>query len=105
MQNGKFEVISEDKDHELKEKKLYKTFVNYFSFGIDGKVGYSFDRHRANSKCGNLIVYGAIGIAKSLTRTKTVDELIESSSVSPNAEDEKQHQHEGVCIFKSALKG
>ena len=55
---------------------LQKTFCNYFSFGIDGKVGYSFDMHRTKSRLGNLAVYGMLGIVKAATKTKTIDELI-----------------------------
>lgn len=53
-----------------------KTFCNYFSFGIDGKIGYSFDMHRTKSRLGNLAVYGAMGLVKGMTKTKTVDELV-----------------------------
>lgn len=43
---------------------------------MDGKVGYSFDMHRADSRIGNLAVYGGLGLVKSMTKTKTVDELV-----------------------------
>ena len=55
---------------------MTKTFVNYFSFGIDAKVGYSFDKHRTSSRIGNLAVYGALGVVKQASNTKTIDELI-----------------------------
>ena len=50
--------------------------MNYFSFGLDGKVGYSFDMHRKTSRIGNLAVYGALGLVKGLTKTKNVSELL-----------------------------
>ena len=59
-------------------KKITKHFCNYFSVGIDGKVGYSFDLHRTSSRIGNMLVYGAMGIAKSFTKTKKVGELTHS---------------------------
>jgi len=40
--------------------------------GVDGKIGYSFDLHRTQSRLGNLVVYGAMGFVKSFTKTKTV---------------------------------
>lgn len=43
--------------------------------GVDGKIGYSFDLHRTSSRFGNLVVYGAMGVVKSFTKTKTVGEL------------------------------
>ena len=70
--------------------------MNYFSFGIDGKVGYSFDKHRANSRVGNLIVYGALGVIKGGSKTKSIDELVESCWIGP--------EEQGTCMFKSGLK-
>ena len=59
-------------------KKITKHFCNYFSVGIDGKVGYSFDLHRTSSRIGNMLVYGVMGIAKSFTKTKNVGQLTHS---------------------------
>lgn len=47
--------------------------MNYFSFGLDGKVGYSFDMHRTQSRLGNLTVYGALGFVKGITKTKNLN--------------------------------
>jgi diacylglycerol kinase (ATP) len=52
--------------------KFRKDFCNYFSFGIDAKVGYSFDKHRTGSRICNLLTYGVIGLFKSLTKTKNL---------------------------------
>jgi hypothetical protein len=60
---------------------LTKPFVNYFSFGLDGKVGYSFDMHRTKSRLGNLTVYGALGFIKGITKTKNMHELLEDFRV------------------------
>ena len=62
----------------LPGKFVNKTFSNYFSFGIDGKVGYSFDKYRTKSRIGNLMVYGGLGLLKSITKTKNVKELVSS---------------------------
>ena len=47
-------------------------FCNYFSFGIDGKIGYSFDKRRTKSRALNLMVYGTMGLVKAATKTKTL---------------------------------
>ena len=65
----------------METKSIQKTFCNYFSFGIDGKIGYSFDLHRAKSRLGNLVVYACMGVIKAATRTKTLDELLESIQI------------------------
>lgn len=62
----------------MNSTKIQKTFCNYFSFGIDGKIGYSFDMHRTKSRLGNLAMYACMGIIKTMTKTKTLDELLDS---------------------------
>lgn len=65
--------------NELIDGKIYeRSFCNYFSFGIDGKIGYSFDMHRTKTRFGNLVMYGLMGMIKTMTRTKTLDELLDS---------------------------
>ena len=58
-------------------KMISKSFCNYFSFGIDGKVGYEFDKYRTTSRFGNLAVYGAMGILSNFQKKKTIGELVE----------------------------
>lgn len=58
-------------------KKFSRSFCNYFSIGIDGKIGYAFDMHRTTSRWRNLLVYGTMGIIKAATKTKTISELVE----------------------------
>ena len=57
----------------MEEKVISKTFCNYFSFGVDGKVGYSFDKYRTNTRLGNLAVYGAVGAITHLQKSKSID--------------------------------
>ena len=78
---GKFEKVYDSKNKELEGKTFIKHWCNYFSIGIDGKVGYSFDMHRTSSRLGNLVVYGAMGFVKSFTKTKTLGELTKSLSM------------------------
>lgn len=56
----------------MTEKVISKNFCNYFSFGIDGKVGYEFDKYRTKSRLGNLAVYGAMGIASNFSKIKPI---------------------------------
>ena len=39
-----------------------RNFSAYFSFGIDGSVGYGFDKNRTDSRLGNFLVYTAKGL-------------------------------------------
>lgn len=61
----------------IEGKKIRKNFVNYFSFGVDGEIGYEFDKHRTSSRLGNLAMYGAMGIKTGLQKMKTLGELVE----------------------------
>jgi hypothetical protein len=64
-----------------KRTEIELDFCNYFSFGIDGKIGYAFDKRRTKSRFCNLVVYGAMGLIKAATPTKTIYELIEKMEV------------------------
>ena len=48
---------------------------------MDGKIGYSFDIHRKNSRLANLATYGIMGAIKNLSKTKTVQTLLESMEI------------------------
>ena len=69
---GKLQKVSKQSTTLLEGKSITKHFCNYFSVGVDGKIGYSFDLHRTSSRIGNLIVYGTMGFVKSFTKTKTI---------------------------------
>ena len=56
----------------MTENIISKNFCNYFSFGIDGKVGYEFDKYRTKSRLGNLAVYGAMGIMSNFSKIKPI---------------------------------
>lgn len=69
---GRFEKVENSEDVVIPGKVLHKHFVNYFSFGIDGEIGYEFDKRRTSTRLGNLAVYGAMGIKTGLQKVKTV---------------------------------
>jgi hypothetical protein len=69
---GRFEKIENSEDVLMEGKILQKHFVNYFSFGIDGEIGYEFDKRRTSTRFGNMAVYGAMGIKTGLQKAKTL---------------------------------
>ena len=77
---GKFEKVENAEDKVIEGKVLNKHFCNYFSFGIDGEIGYEFDKRRTSTRLGNLAVYGAMGIKTGLQKVKNLGELVESMS-------------------------
>jgi diacylglycerol kinase (ATP) len=68
---NKREVIMED-------KKIHRSFSNYFGVGIDARIGYSFDKRRTQSKFGNLLCYGCIGLFKWCKKAIQLHDLVEN---------------------------
>lgn len=56
--------------------------------------------HRTSTRMGNLAMYGALGVLKEVTRSKTIDELIESFYIKHRT----QNKEDNLCIFKSKFK-
>lgn len=73
---GKFQRVQNSHNEVLESKTFTRHFSNYFSLGIDPKIGYSFDMHRTGSRMGNFITYAVMGCIKSFTKTQNLGELI-----------------------------
>lgn len=46
--------------------------------GIDGRIGWSFDKKRKKSRALNLLIYGCVGIAESCSPKIKMDEIVMS---------------------------
>ena len=68
--------------HENGSKKLNfrRLMSNYFSIGLDARIGLGFDKHRTTKKCCNKLMYGWEGFKKMFccVKTPSVPELISS---------------------------
>lgn len=51
---------------------------NYFSIGVDARIGYGFDKLRTNSRWGNKCVYCWEGFKKLFISTPKVNNAIEN---------------------------
>ncbi len=95
QQYGKFQKVEGGENKTLEGKVFSKHFCNYFSVGVDGKIGYSFDRHRTSTRMGNLAMYGMLGLVKSFTKTKSIGQLAvgfkDESKVTLNSDIEKNN--------------
>ena len=61
----------------IEDKKVIKRcFSNYCSIGIDGRIGYTFDKYRSSSRAINLAIYGGIGIQKSFKRSPPINKIV-----------------------------
>ena len=75
-----------------------KVMGNYFSLGVESRVGIGFDRNRTTSQGCNKCVYICEGTKKQFTNTIRVDQILDSLFVSkspqPKAEADTQSQAE-----------
>lgn len=58
---------------QLKEKVFKKKMSNYFSIGVDARIGYGFDKSRTGNRCCNKCVYCWEGFKKMFLRTLKVN--------------------------------
>lgn len=58
-----------------------KLMCNYFSFGIDSRIGYGFDKGRTKSRLGNKFVYCWEGFKKNFSKTPRVNDVVENIQV------------------------
>lgn len=55
-----------------------KLMCNYFSFGVDSRIGYGFDKGRTKSRLGNKCVYFWEGLKKFFIKTPKLNEIVEN---------------------------
>jgi diacylglycerol kinase (ATP) len=101
---GKFEKVEDGQNRNLEVQAITRHFCNYFSVGVDGKIGYSFDSHRTSSRIGNLAVYGAMGLLKSFTKTKNIGELAVSFRDSVKTEERESLEASGLNFNKAVFE-
>jgi diacylglycerol kinase (ATP) len=58
--------------------KFHKVMGNYFSIGVESRIGVGFDRNRTTSQSCNKCVYICEGAKKNFARTVRVDEILDS---------------------------
>ncbi|CDJ43684.1 diacylglycerol kinase, putative, partial [Eimeria tenella] len=71
-------------------KELSFTMSNYFSMGVESRIGRGFDRYRTKSQVFNKMRYGIEGFKKTfVTRTKSINEIILDLRIHPNTPEEQ----------------
>jgi diacylglycerol kinase (ATP) len=89
-----------EKDPVLGEEKraltLKKKMCNYYSFGIDGRIGYGFDKSRTTSRSFNKMVYCWEGFKKIFIKTFKTNHIlhrVETYQVPDNKEQPAEEQN------------
>ncbi|KAK1444746.1 diacylglycerol kinase like protein [Babesia gibsoni] len=76
--NSKSRVKETLLDKEGNERQMMEFMMgNYFSFGVDARIGRGFDRKRSNSRFINKMIYITQGMKNSLKRAVRVDKQID----------------------------
>jgi len=70
-----------DKKTKQPLKSYSKTIINYFSFGVESRIGLGFDKSRTKSRLCNMCVYTYEGIKKLLTSTKKANDILISMEI------------------------
>ncbi|CAK65676.1 unnamed protein product (macronuclear) [Paramecium tetraurelia] len=63
---------------QLKDQRYYKQMINYFSIGVDARIGFGFDKNRTSNQCCNKCVYCWEGFKKMFLKTPKVNQSIEN---------------------------
>jgi len=57
---------------------MTKKMCNYFSFGVDSRIGFGFDKHRTTSVLGNKCVYCWEGFKKMFIKTARMKDIVDT---------------------------
>ncbi|PFH34637.1 diacylglycerol kinase accessory domain (presumed) domain-containing protein [Besnoitia besnoiti] len=96
--NGEFTKINSETrkkqviHDELGRRMESMAFVmsNYFSMGVESRIGRGFDRHRTQSQFLNKVTYGIEGVKKAwFKRTLAIDRIIDALIDRPGEPDEQ----------------
>jgi diacylglycerol kinase (ATP) len=60
---------------------IKKHMSNYFSIGVESRIGLGFDRHRTQSVVGNKCVYCWEGFKKMFLKTPKINSILESFNI------------------------
>jgi diacylglycerol kinase (ATP) len=101
QEGGEFLRIDKQKNGswtkiKLAEKSMTKHLCNYFSFGVDSRIGLGFDKHRTQSVCGNKCVYCWEGFKKMFIKTDKIKDIVEKFYV---AKDLNNIESQSRVIF------
>jgi len=81
---------------EVKQNKMIKKMANYWSVGIDARIGFGFDKNRTQSKCGNKMVYCWEGFKKFFVKTAKINSILEGIRSCKQEETHEGEESPGV---------
>lgn len=88
-------------------KVMKKYMANYFSFGVESRIGYGFDKKRSSSAFCNKVVYCCEGFKKMFLKTPQTNSILETMEVVKEKEDSQVFEEHECTFFKenAMLKG
>ena len=78
---------------------MVKQMTNYFSFGMDARGGYHFDKKRSNFQFLNLVLYCLIGCFNRCRKIETVEKVVNQMR------EEQEEEEKQSVIFSTDLVG
>nr|ASN64456.1 diacylglycerol kinase 1 [Eimeria falciformis] len=70
-------------------EELFFTMSNYFSMGVESRIGRGFDRHRTKSQTLNKMRYGIEGLKKFVTHTTSINQIVMGLTAMPGTPEEQ----------------
>lgn len=61
----------------MDDEFLSRDFTNYCGFGMDGQIGYDFDKVRSESRAMNMLMYAGVGILNLFKQPQAVENFVE----------------------------
>ena len=77
---------------------------NYFSVGVESRIGLGFDRHRTHSVIGNKCVYCWEGFKKMFLKTPRINSILESFNIMKKKDNKDQEVMHKNGLYKPKLK-
>lgn len=56
----------------MEQQYLSRDFTNYCGFGMDGQIGYDFDKVRSESRAINMLMYAGVGFLNLFKQPKGI---------------------------------
>lgn len=70
-----------NEEREPTRTRLLKRFTNYFSFGMDARVGYDFNRYRSERQLFNYALYALVGFFNKFRKIKNIQDIVSKMSM------------------------
>jgi diacylglycerol kinase (ATP) len=83
-----------DPGKSVKMTKMERRMSNYFSIGVDARIGFNFERKRKKSRIGNKIIYFLEGMKRLCSPQLKVTDVVQKMEVIKDGDDSQSEYSE-----------